>query len=215
MEAEIATSGGGITNVKGLVKRAGRPPIFGARASMASGWVFVTSNTNKWHEAERILGLRSRAGGARPRRSCRPRASVPSRSPKPRVAYARLGRPVIVEDAGIELAALGGFPWTFHQVLGKARRARIDLPRRRRPGPIAACAPCVRSAFCSEQGAEVVEGAIDGHALAASARQQSGFGWDAIFVPKGEGRTFGEMTAAEKDARSHRRKAWELLRERL
>ena len=51
--------------------------------------------------------------------------------------------------------------------------------------------------------------------LSLRPRGQAGFGWDAIFVPQGEGRTFGEMSAAEKDARSHRRKAWELLRDRL
>jgi XTP/dITP diphosphohydrolase len=51
--------------------------------------------------------------------------------------------------------------------------------------------------------------------LSLEPRGTNGFGWDAIFIPEGYTRTFGEMTAAEKDARSHRRKAWELLRERL
>jgi XTP/dITP diphosphohydrolase len=59
-----------------------------------------------------------------------------------------------------------------------------------------------------------VEGTVEG-LLALHPRGTSGFGWDAVFVPKGEGRTFGEMTPAEKDAFSHRRRAWELLRERL
>jgi XTP/dITP diphosphohydrolase len=68
--------------------------------------------------------------------------------------------------------------------------------------------------ICSDQGADVVEGAVDGM-LSLHPRGNAGFGWDAIFVPKGEGRTFGEMSPAEKDARSHRRQAWQLLRERL
>jgi XTP/dITP diphosphohydrolase len=67
---------------------------------------------------------------------------------------------------------------------------------------------------CSEAGTDVVIGSVDG-LLSLQPRGHNGFGWDAVFVPMGEGRTFAEMTAAEKDARSHRRKAWELLRERL
>ena len=59
-----------------------------------------------------------------------------------------------------------------------------------------------------------MEGAVDG-LLSLHPRGQNGFGWDAIFVPRGEGRTFGEMSASEKDGRSHRRRAWELLRDRL
>jgi XTP/dITP diphosphohydrolase len=51
--------------------------------------------------------------------------------------------------------------------------------------------------------------------LSQEPRGSHGFGWDAIFIPEGDTRTFGEMTAAEKDARSHRRKAWEQLRARL
>jgi XTP/dITP diphosphohydrolase len=66
----------------------------------------------------------------------------------------------------------------------------------------------------SAAGSQVVTGAIEG-TLSAAPRGQNGFGWDAIFIPDGDDRTFGEMTAAEKDTRSHRRKAWELLRERL
>jgi XTP/dITP diphosphohydrolase len=68
--------------------------------------------------------------------------------------------------------------------------------------------------ICSERGSHVVEGAVEGQ-LSLHPRGNAGFGWDAIFVPQGEGRTFAEMTPSEKDARSHRRRAWELLRERL
>ena len=179
---------------------------------MLSGWVFVTSNVSKWHEAQRILGyaierveleldeVQAETVGA-------------VALAKARVAYSHLGRPVIVEDAGIELFGLGGFPGPFVKYWEKLGglesicRAADGLGDRR---VRAVCA----LGICSEQGAEVVEAGIEG-LLSLHPRGSSGFGWDAVFVPKGEGRTFGEMTAAEKDARSHRRKAWELLRERL
>lgn len=44
--------------------------------------------------------------------------------------------------------------------------------------------------------------------IAESERGDSGFGYDALFVPTdGDGRTFAEMTGAEKDAVSHRGRA--------
>lgn len=179
---------------------------------MASGWVFVTSNVNKWQEAQRILGfavervelelaeLQAETVGA-------------VALAKARLAYERLNRPVIVEDAGFELLGLGGFPgpyikyWEKLGGLESICRAADGLGDRR---VRAVCALAV----CSENGAEVVEGAVEG-VLALHPRGSSGFGWDAVFVPLGESRTFGEMTAAEKDARSHRHRAWELLREQL
>jgi XTP/dITP diphosphohydrolase len=53
----------------------------------------------------------------------------------------------------------------------------------------------------------VVEGII-----APAARGAAGFGYDPVFVPlDGDGRTFAEMTSAEKHARSHRGRAWRSL----
>ena len=44
--------------------------------------------------------------------------------------------------------------------------------------------------------------------IAESERGESGFGYDALFIPTdGDGRTFAEMTGAEKDAVSHRGRA--------
>ncbi|HWW61120.1 MAG TPA: non-canonical purine NTP pyrophosphatase, partial [Thermoanaerobaculia bacterium] len=46
-------------------------------------------------------------------------------------------------------------------------------------------------------------------------RGKQQFGWDAWFRPKGTAKTFAEMTAEEKDAISHRGKAYRLLAEHL
>src|SRR5262249_52254269 len=51
--------------------------------------------------------------------------------------------------------------------------------------------------------------------IASSPRGSNGFGWDTIFVPEGHTRTFAEMSGAEKDRVSHRRRAWEALAARL
>jgi non-canonical purine NTP pyrophosphatase (RdgB/HAM1 family) len=179
---------------------------------MPSGWVFVTSNQNKWHEAQRILGYAiERVELDLDELQAESTSAVALA--KARAAYALLKRPVIVEDAGVELLGLGGFPGPFIKYwerlggLESICRAADGLGDRR---VRAVCA----LGICSAEGAEVVEGAVDG-LLSVHPRGKSGFGWDAVFVPKGEGRTFGEMTPSEKDARSHRRRAWELLRDRL
>lgn len=175
-------------------------------------WVLVTGNENKWTEAQRILG--------RPLDRIAldlPEIQAPATSEvaleKSKAAFAALARPVIVEDAGLELAALGSFPGPFIKFWEKLGglesicRALDGLPSR------ASTAVCVL-ALCDASGARIVEGRVSG-SIAERPRGTSGFGWDAIFVPDGGTRTFGEMTAAEKDALSHRRRAWEALRTQL
>jgi non-canonical purine NTP pyrophosphatase (RdgB/HAM1 family) len=179
---------------------------------MVQSWVFVTSNTNKWQEAQRILGYAVERAELELEELQAETVGAVALA-KARSAYAQLGRPVIVEDAGVELLGLGGFPGPFIKYWEKLGgltsicRAADGLGDRRIR---AVCA----LGICSEQGSDVVIGSVDG-LLSLQPRGQNGFGWDSVFVPLGEGRTFAEMTAAEKDARSHRRKAWELLRERL
>jgi XTP/dITP diphosphohydrolase len=52
--------------------------------------------------------------------------------------------------------------------------------------------------------------------IAAAARGDDGFGYDPVFEPEGGGgRTFAEMDAAEKDAMSHRGRAFRALAQRL
>lgn len=48
-------------------------------------------------------------------------------------------------------------------------------------------------------------------ALVREPRGTGGFGYDPIFVPDGETRTTAEMSPAEKDAISHRGKAFRAL----
>ena len=59
-----------------------------------------------------------------------------------------------------------------------------------------------------------VEGQVHGH-LSFPPRGDRGFGYDPIFVPQGDARTFGELDPAEKDAISHRALAFEKLKQAL
>jgi len=56
-----------------------------------------------------------------------------------------------------------------------------------------------------------VRGVVHG-TIAPEARGAAGFGYDPIFIPKeGDGRTFGEMSDAEKNMISHRARAYQAL----
>jgi XTP/dITP diphosphohydrolase len=62
--------------------------------------------------------------------------------------------------------------------------------------------------------AVVVEGRVDGR-LTFPPRGDKGFGYDPIFLPEQESRTFGEMDEAEKDRFSHRSRAFAKLKAAL
>jgi XTP/dITP diphosphohydrolase len=59
------------------------------------------------------------------------------------------------------------------------------------------------------------DGACDG-TISEEERGDRGFGYDPVFIPAdGDGRTFAEMTEAEKNALSHRARALRALLSRL
>jgi XTP/dITP diphosphohydrolase len=175
--------------------------------------VFVTSSDGKHREAQEILGFplaRADLDLAEPQGL----DVVAVARAKARGAHARLGRPVLVEDTALELAALGGFPgplvrWLL-QAAGAAAIARILDPFPDRAAR-ARCAALVWDGEREWLGLGEVNGVI-----VADPRGAGGFGWDAVFAPEwAGGRTYAELTPAEKNARSHRALALHALREKL
>jgi XTP/dITP diphosphohydrolase len=173
--------------------------------------VFVTSRAEKAAEAAR-LGFRiERLDVDLPE----PQALDPSDivEAKARAAYALLERPVLVEDSGLAVRAWGGFPGALvkwvEKSAGVAALARMldAFPDR------SATAVCA-IAFCDGGEVLTARGEVAG-SIARSPRGEGGFGWDVLFVPEGESRTFAEMRPDEKDRVSHRRRAWEALAKRL
>lgn len=128
-------------------------------------------------------------------------------------AWRRLGRPLVVEEAGLDLAALNGFPgplvkWMLQAVgaEGMARAAHALGDRR-------ASARCFL--LYKDGDREVIaEGRTEG-TLVLPPRGSHGFGWDPVFLPDGSDLTFAELTGAEKGAVSHRGKAWRDLAAKL
>ena len=128
-------------------------------------------------------------------------------------AWRRLGRPLVVEEAGLELAALNGFPgplvkWMLEAVGAEglaSTAAALGNPR-----------ATARCALLYKDGDReiVAEGKTEG-TLVLPGRGTHGFGWDPVFLPDGETRTFAELTGTEKGAVSHRGKAWREMAGRL
>ncbi|MEZ0074002.1 RdgB/HAM1 family non-canonical purine NTP pyrophosphatase [Planotetraspora sp. GP83] len=127
------------------------------------------------------------------------------------------GLPAIADDSGLCVDALNGMPGIFSARWSGAHgddKANLDLllaqvsdvPEGRRQAHFACTA-----ALALPSGEEhIVEGAMHGF-LIREARGTNGFGYDPIFVPDGESRTTAEMPAAEKDAISHRGRAFRAL----
>jgi XTP/dITP diphosphohydrolase len=140
---------------------------------------------------------------------------------KARAAAAASGLVAIAEDSGLAIDPLNGMPGVLSVYwAGRARddaaNLRLvleqmdDVPDERR-GAAFVCA----AAAVTPDGREVVlEGRCEGTLIRAP-RGEQGFGYDPIFVPTGEGRTTAEMAPEEKDAISHRGKAFRALAPKL
>jgi non-canonical purine NTP pyrophosphatase (RdgB/HAM1 family) len=169
--------------------------------------VFVTGRPEKAREAQR-LGFRFERGDLdlAELQALDPADVVES---KARDAYAKLARPVVVEDSGLAIKAWNGFPGALVKWLEKS--AGLEAIARMLDGfrDRSATAMCAVAYF---DGDVVVRGRGDvSGSIAQAPRGQGGFGWDALFIPDGSDRTFAEMSGEEKDRISHRRRAWEAL----
>lgn len=133
---------------------------------------------------------------------------------KVRSLVALMDIPCLADDSGIEVELLGWGPGprsarfagetaTDEQNLRKLIDAIRDSEVRR------ARYRCV--AVLAGVGDEIlVEQTVEGH-LITQPRGTGGFGYDPIFVPDGDTRTMAELTPEEKDAISHRGKAFRAL----
>jgi len=119
-------------------------------------------------------------------------------------------RPVVVEDAGLFIHHLRGFPGPYSSYalrtigLGGVLKLMRDVPNRE---------ATFRSVVALRWRGEtrLFVGEVEGR-IAEEIRGSRGFGYDPIFIPdEGDGRTFGEMDTREKNTLSHRARAFRRL----
>ncbi len=136
---------------------------------------------------------------------------------KARAVCAATGLPAFADDSGIAVDVMGGAPGIFSALWSGRHGADaenlalllaqlVDIPREHR-GAAFVCA----AALVTPDGHEVVcEGRMEG-SIALATAGGGGFGYDPIFVPEGHSVTAAELTAAQKNAISHRGKAFTAL----
>lgn len=180
----------------------------------------ATGNAHKLGEIQAILGPAWRVEARDPGVDETGETFEDNALIKARALGEAAGEVAIADDSGIEIDALGGAPgvrsarWASEgDWIPRVLRQLAGVPDDRR-----ACRyVCAAAAVWPGPHAReiVVRGVVEGR-VAAQSRGSGGFGYDPIMVPaEGDGRTFAEMTDAEKHALSHRGRAFRQLARHL
>lgn len=132
---------------------------------------------------------------------------------KARYAAKMTGLPSISDDSGLCIDALGGAPgifsarWAGTHGDDKANIEKVLDELRAVPDEMrGAYFICVAALVMPDGRQEVAEGRFEGRILQRAIGDQ-GFGYDPIFAPLGMSISSAQMSADEKDARSHRGKS--------
>jgi XTP/dITP diphosphohydrolase len=136
---------------------------------------------------------------------------------KARAAAGAAGLPALSDDSGLEVSALGGAPGVYSaRWAGPGKDFRFAMERVWREmeegggGDRTARFVCALALASPNGDVETFEGEVRGH-IVWPPRGDKGFGYDPMFVPEGETRTFGEMTHDEKLPLTHRARAFAKL----
>jgi XTP/dITP diphosphohydrolase len=114
--------------------------------------------------------------------------------------------PIIKDDSGLFIEALDGFPGVYsayvQRTLGNEGILRLMESQEDRN----AVFKTVIGLYLPSRGTTLFTGICKG-SISDNLRGGNGFGFDPIFIPEGENRTFAEMTIDDKNSMSHRIKA--------
>lgn len=140
---------------------------------------------------------------------------------KARAIAAYTDLPAVADDSGLCVDALGGMPGIFSARWSGRHgddEANLDLLLAQLSGVPAehrgARFVCVAAIAWPTGEEHAVEGHLKGHVI-TERRGTGGFGYDPIFVPDSDRRTTAELAPEEKDAISHRGKAFRALADHL
>ncbi|MBI5066328.1 RdgB/HAM1 family non-canonical purine NTP pyrophosphatase [Candidatus Woesearchaeota archaeon] len=165
---------------------------------------FVTGNKNKLKEVEEILGIKLNHQDIdlHEIQEVSVECVVEHKAKK---AYEIIQKPVVVEDAGFCFDAFNGFPgalikWVL-KYLGRENICKMlnEFDR-------SAKAMCAVG-YYDGKNFQAFVGEIKGK-IAETPKGDSKFGFDPLFIPEGQKKTFAEMSSEEKNKISHRSKAW-------
>lgn len=140
---------------------------------------------------------------------------------KARAACKATGAPALSDDSGLEVDALGGMPGVHTAIwAGEPRDFYVAMEKvetlLKESGATDRTARFVSTlaVVWPDGHEEVFEGTVEGEVVWPP-RGDKGFGFDPVFVARGETETFGEMDPAKKHAMSHRADAFATLKAAL
>lgn len=186
--------------------------------------VFATNNAHKIAEVRAILGDRRQILSLE-EIGCHEEIPETAGSiegnalQKARWVSQRFDCDCFADDTGLEVEALGGEPGVMSARYAQANgrgdghdsTANSTLLLERMEGIENRKARFRTAIALIIAGKEtIVEGIVNG-SIATAPHGSDGFGYDPLFIPEGESRTFAEMSPTEKNAISHRRRATEAL----
>lgn len=174
--------------------------------------LFITSNKNKAAEFSRLLGV-----DIQNQKITLPEIQDTDVSNVAKIkaeeAYSKLNRSVFVDDTGLYINAWNNLPgafiaWFLDNVGNEGILRMLDGWEDRSAKVITAIG------YCDQNGSRVFVGKVDGK-IADSPKGENGFGYDPIFIPNDQSKTFAEMNDQEKDCHSMRAIAANSMREYL
>lgn len=173
---------------------------------------FATDNIHKYNEGRRVLAEFKIAVGLLRVKAWEIQSDSIEEIAKTSVVetFRRCNLPVIVEDAGLFVDALNGFPgpyadYVFRTIRNKGLLKLMEKGEDRKArfhSVVAYCSAESKSPIC-------FKGEVDGKIIEEERRgkHRSGFGFDPIFKPSKSRKTFAEMATKEKNKYSHRAQA--------
>jgi XTP/dITP diphosphohydrolase len=177
--------------------------------------LFVTSNPDKAREAAEILGIDlANVDLDLPELQALDVAQVAAnKAATAREALDFPDSPILVEDSGLVVEAWNGLPgaltkWFLRSVGNEGVLKMLSAYKDR-----SARAVCAVAVAAADGSVRVFVGEVGG-SVAHHTRGSGGFGWDPIFVPEGQTKTYAEL-GARKHEDSHRARALRAAREAL
>ena len=177
--------------------------------------VFATNNAHKLDEVRQVVGNSFDIVSLR---ECGITEDIPENEPtlegnalsKARYIHARTGLDCFADDTGLEVEALGGAPGVRSARYAGDQHdfdANNTLLLKNLEGEENRTAR-FRTVIALILGGKeyLFEGKVEGSIIDHMSGTE-GFGYDPMFVPEGDTRTFAEMSAEEKNAISHRGRA--------
>jgi len=173
---------------------------------------FATNNINKFNEARKVLAEYKIAVGMLRVKTLEIQSESLEEIAKTSVleAYKRSTLPIIVEDAGLFIGALKGFPGPYAAYVYKTIGNRgllqllenVENRKAEFQSAVAYYSAEFKSPICfkGEANGEITKEERKGD-------HKSSFGFDPIFKPANCSKTFAEMSLAEKNKHSHRAEA--------